>query len=156
MFVRLVLLLAVVTLAACASDPGGSGPDRVVPPNPSASPPVLAGEGDRHAALVAALDTLEALVVTLERVQDPISAWNHAADVSRLLNALERDRASYALNMDEDDAAKRYPREIDRLKNLETRRDIELNRIMSERVIARVLVDEMNKAEAEAEADAEN
>lgn len=130
-----------IFLAACASDA-----DRVVPPGRT-STEALTMEEERERAFVAALDTLEALVVTLEAIQDPMSAWNRAEEASRLLNALERDRANYALSSEEE-AARLYPDHVDRLKRLEARRDAELNRIMQDPVSAQVLIEEMNKAEA--------
>ena len=153
---RLTLLIVLLAVAACSSDE-----DRVVPPStpsaPSAPAPSSAaptaplpdgGPGDaRHVALAAALDTLQALVVTLEQVRDPVTAWNQAAEASRLLNALERDRAQYALNMTPEEARRRYPHEIARLEELEAQRDQELDRIMANPVLSHILIDEMNKAE---------
>lgn len=142
-FAVAVLLFA---MGGCATDD-----DRVVPPGDSGEELAggeLGGPQTQRQTLAAALDTLEALVTTLEEIQDPITAWNHAESVHRLLSALERDRGAYALDMSEDEAAREYPLEIDRLKRLEARRDIELTRIMDDRVIAQVLIEEMNKAEA--------
>ena len=140
----LLLAWTLAILAGCTRD------DRVVPPTPAHEVSPLERSAEQQRALRTALDTLEALVVTLEHVQDPISAWNRAAAVSRLLNELERTRPDFVAGADEHEAARRYPAEIDRLKRLEVRRDLEMNRILEDPVTARVLLDEMNKAEQEA------
>lgn len=139
----LLIIGTLAVFAGCAED------DRAVPPTPAHEVGTLERSAERQRALRTALDTLEALVVTLEHVKDPISAWNRAAAVSRLLNELERTAPDFAAGADEDEAARRYPAEIDRLKRLEARRDLEMNRILEDPVTARVLLDEMNKAEQE-------
>lgn len=149
---RTLLLLALALLIGCETgvEHGGAPvppPDSAVPvpaPTTGADP---REQAEQRRALGMALDTLEALVVTLERIEDPIGAWNRAAEVARLLNELERTRSDYALGVDEHEAAQRFPAEVDRLKRLETRRDIEMNRIMQDRVIAQVLAEEIAKAE---------
>ncbi len=142
------LLIAgtLAVLAGCTRD------DQVVPPTPAHEVGALERSAEQQRALRTALDTLEALVVTLEQIKDPISAWNRAAAVSRLLNELERTAPDYVAGADENEAARRYPAEIDRLKRLEARRDLEMNRILEDPVTARVLLDEMNAAEQEAAA----
>ena len=147
---RTFLLLALALFIGCetGADRGRAPSSDVAAPPPSpatAADPI--GDAERRRALETALDTLEALVETLERIEDPIGAWNRAAEVARLLNELERTRSDYALGGDENEAAQRFPAEIDRLKRLETRRDIEMNRIMQDRVISQVLAEEMVKAE---------
>lgn len=141
-FLTLLLLLAFL-LVGCVKDE----PERVVPPRPAGEVASMEEEADRQRALNTALDTLEALVVTLEHIQDPISAWNRAADAARLLAELERTRPAYAFDGNEHEAARRYPGAVDRLKRLEARRDVEMNRIMEDRVIAQVLAEEMVEAE---------
>ena len=138
----LPLVLIFSTFAACISDA-----DRVVPPS-GTSTEALSIADERERALNAALDTLETLVITLEGIKDPMTAWNKAKDASRLLRALERDQASFALGSEEE-AARQYPEQIDRLKRLESRRDIELNRIMEDRVTAQVFIEVMNEMESE-------
>ena len=140
----LPLAFFVALLVACET-----GEDRVVPPSDAPSETATSQDQKRR-ALNAALDTLQALVTALERVQDPISAWNEAAEVSRTLRALERDRSAYVLEMSEDSAARLYPEEIGRLKRLEAQRNLEMNRIMEDRITAKVLFDEMNEAEENA------
>ena len=125
--------------------------ERVVPPSLE-EPPAVADE-ERRRALNTALDTLEALVVTLESIRDPISAWNNAADAARLLTELERTQPDYALGTDEHEAARLYPAEIDRLKHLEARQEVEMNRIMGDREVAQVLLDEMVEARQAASED---
>ena len=134
------LLLTVFLLAGC-----GEPDDRIVPPTPGVAQEAVP---DQRRALNTALDTLAALVATLERVGSPIDAWNRAPEVARLLAELERTRGDYALDMDESEAARRYPAEIDRLKRLEAQRDIEMDRIMENRAIGQVLLEEISKAEA--------
>ena len=143
----LPLAFFVALLVACET-----GEDRVVPPGATPSETVTTQDQKRR-ALNAALDTLQALVTTLERVQDPIAAWNEAAEVNRLLKALERDQASYVLEMSEEEAMSRYPKEIDRLKSLEAQRNLEMNRIMEDGVTAQALFEEMSKAEKSTRAD---
>lgn len=136
MFPRSLALL-VILLAGC--DPGG---DRVVPPGEVGG----YDEGQRQ-AFVTALDTLEALVEALGDVEDPMTAWNRAPDVARLLAELERTQGSYALGMGPEAAAERYPAEVRRLQQLEVRRDEEMTRILEDPLTSRVFLDAMAEAE---------
>lgn len=157
-------LLLAFALAACTREADRARPE---PPAPtadtlaadtSASADVdtveavpLDQDPAKLAALNTALDTLEAFVEVLERVEGPINAWNQAADAARLLRYLEQNQAAFVLNEPEDVAARRYPAQVARLNELEARREAELKRIGEDRVAARVLVEEMAKADAEAE-----
>ncbi|MEM1043827.1 MAG: hypothetical protein AAGI91_14515 [Bacteroidota bacterium] len=102
------------------------------------------------AALNMALDTLEAFVGVLERIEGPINAWNQAAEAARLLRYLEQNQPAFAMEEPENAAAQRYPEQVARLNRLEARREAELRRIGEDRVAAQVLVEEMAKANAEA------
>ncbi len=130
-----------VALGPVTSDSVGAGP-------------VLETQVDpiRLRALGAALDTLEALVITLEQVKGPIAAWNQASEAARLLRYLEQNRAAFALDMPKEEAARRYPKQIARLNALEARRTAALERINSDLVTGQVLAEEMAKADAEAKA----
>ncbi len=110
--------------------------------------PALEADPAKARALDVALDTLEAFVQVLERVKGPINAWNQAAEAARLLRYLEQNQAAFALDEPEEDAARRYPRQIARLRRLEERREAELKRIGEDPVATQVLVEEMAKAEA--------
>jgi hypothetical protein len=110
-------------------------------------------ERARAEALNVALDSLEALVITLERIEGPIAAWNHAGEAARLLRYLEQNRADFALDMSEEEAVRRYPVQISRLNALEARRAAELERIGEDRTAMQVLLEEMAKANAAAGVD---
>ncbi len=152
------------TLAACSreADRAPRSPDAivdsvaadslpVVAPAPVAdtTAPALDADPAKVAALNVALDTLEAFVAVLEQVEGPITAWNLGAEAARLLGYLERNQETFAL--DETDAARRYPAQVDRLNRLENRREAALERIQADPATARVLVEEMAKAEATSE-----
>ena len=136
-FRLLSLFAALLLIAGC--DPGG---DRVVPPGE-----VQGYDEEQRQALVTALDTLEALVLALEDVEDPMTAWNQAPEVARLLAELERTQGTYALGMGPEAASERYPAEIRRLQQLEVRRDEEMTRILEDPITSRVFLDAMAEAE---------
>ena len=156
-----VLVLAITTLVACSAEPDrtdsavteATAPDvrtdtLVVDPRPNTET-----DADPKArALNVALDSLEAFVNVLARVEGPIAAWNQAEDAARLLRYLEQNRTAFALDMSEAAAMERYPEQVRRLRALEARRSAELERINRDGVAGRVLVEEMAKADAAAEA----
>jgi hypothetical protein len=146
-------LVAGLLLAACAEAPDSAEP--VVEPAPPAAvdtaDAVPEVDPERLRAFDTALDTLAALVGTLERIEGPIAAWNRAGEAARLLRFLEENRAAFALDLSEAEAARRYPERIGRLNALEARRLAELERIEEDPVVARVLLEEMAKAAARAD-----
>lgn len=154
-FSSFCFLLAAVSLAACADN---SAPAE--PPAPAEAPPPAAVDTvaadpmpevapERLRAFEMALDSLDALVRTLERIEGPVAAWNQADEAARLLTYLEENRNAFALNMTEAEAARRYPAQVGRLNALEARRTAELQRINEDPVAARVLMEEMAKAAAD-------
>jgi hypothetical protein len=149
------LLLVAVSLAACVDDPAPADtPTPAAAPPPAAvdtvtADPVPEVEPERLRAFEMALDSLDALVRTLERIEGPIAAWNQAGEATRLLRYLEANRDAFALNMTEAEAARRYPAQVGRLNALEARRAAELQRINEDPVVARVLMQEMAKAAAD-------
>ena len=148
------LIFAVTILAACGADPEPEAPTAsdvltdtlALDPRPNVDP-----ETARVQALETALDSLEALVGVLERVEGPVAAWNRAAEAARLLRYLEQHRAAFALDVSKEEAMARYPEQIRRLDTLEARRTAELERINEDPIAARVLVEEMAKADAAAD-----
>lgn len=155
------LVLAVVLLAACGAEPDRTAPAVAEATVPDAltdtviADPLPNAEADadpKARALDVALDSLEAFVGVLARVEGPVAAWNRAEDAARLLRYLEQNRAAFALDMSEEEAMERYPEQIRRLRELEARRSAELERINQDAVAGRVLVEEMAKADAAAEA----
>jgi hypothetical protein len=153
-------LATVVLLAACGEPPpaetaasnatvsGVQADTLILDPAPNAEP-----DADPKArALNVALDSLEAFVGVLARVEGPIAAWNQAEDAARLLRYLEQNRAAFALDMSQEEAMERYPEQVRRLNRLEARRSDELKRIDRDGVAGRVLVEEMAKADAAAQA----
>ncbi len=159
----LPVLLFALLFAACQREA-----DRVRPDEPAPAADTLAADSSQAvaidttevapleqdpaklAALNTALDTLEAFIVVLERVEGPINAWNQAAEAARLLRYLERNQAAFMMEEPEAEAARRYPEQVARLNRLEARRETELKRIGEDRIAAQVLVEEMAKADAEA------
>jgi len=146
-------LLIAVSLAACADDPAPAESSAEAPP-PAVVDTVAADslsevEPERLRAFEMALDSLDALVRTLERIEGPVAAWNQAGEAARLLTYLEANRGAFALNMTEAEAAQRYPAQVGRLNALEARRAAELRRINEDPVAARVLMEEMAKAAAD-------
>lgn len=158
------LLLALTTSLALSACSDAS--DRVAPPPEAAETletPTAADTPDARAlpdtlseterarlqSLDTALDSLEALVITLEYIEGPIAAWNRAGEAARLLRYLEQNRSAFALDMPEEEAARRYPARISRLNDLEARRSTEMERIGEDRVAMQVLLEEMAKADAE-------
>lgn len=154
----LSVLLLFCLFAACGGGSDHAGPSSALSEPDSAHivgtvPDSLAGAGPdagRVQALNAALDSLEALVITLERIEGPIAAWNHAGEAARLLRYLEQNRSAFAFDLPEEEAAQRYPVQVSRLNALEARRTAELERIEKEPMAMRVLLEEMAKADAEA------
>jgi hypothetical protein len=157
----LLALSVLLVLAACHDTP-----DRATPPPETAEPLEAPGtaeapaadvlpdtlseaERTRLQALDTALDSLEALVITLEHVEGPIAAWNRADEAARLLRYLEQNRSAFALDLPEEEAARRYPSRISRLNALEARRSSEMQRIGEDRVAMQVLLEEIAKADAE-------
>lgn len=110
---------------------------------------VPAIDSERLRAFDTALDSLEALVRTLERIEGPIAAWNRADAAARLLRYLEANRDAFALDMTEAEAARRYPGRIGRLNALEARRTAELERINEDPATMQVLLEEMGKTAAD-------
>lgn len=157
---RYSLLLLLLALMACSDAPEHTASPSPVdgPADPETSAEVAAdtlGEADpaRLRALNTALDSLETLVITLERIEGPIAAWNHAGEAARLLRYLERNRASFAFDVSEEEATRRYPTQVSRLNALEARRTAELERIGEDPVAMQVLLEEIAKADAEAKAE---
>ena len=154
---RFAVLVLAAALAGCGAEPDRAeappptGTEAPVPPG--AAPADTLGEADpaRLRALNTALDSLETLVITLERIEGPIAAWNRASEAARLLRYLERNRSAFALDMSEEEAARRYPTQISRLNALEARRAAELERIGEDPVAMQVLLEEIAKADAEAD-----
>lgn len=146
----LALLVASFTACADAPDPAAEVPS---PAAPDAALDTLASgpevEPERLRAFETALDSLDALVRTLERIEGPIAAWNRAGEAARLLQYLEQNRNAFALDMSEAEAARRYPQQIGRLNALEARRTAELQRINKDPATAQVLLEEMAKESAE-------
>jgi hypothetical protein len=148
-------LLVAVSLAACTDDsapaessaPAGAPPPAVV--DTVTVNPLPEVEPERLRAFEMALDSLDALVRTLERIEGPVAAWNQAGEAARLLTYLEKNRNAFALDMTKAEAAQRYPAQIGRLNALEARRAAELQRINEDPVATRVLMEEMAKAAAD-------
>lgn len=134
--------LLALSLAACGSE----APASAEMPHAAEMPPGAAAPADREqaAALEAALDTLETLVAVLEEIRSPVSAWNRAAEVARLTEALDMP----ALAMPEEEARRRFGPQVARFESLQARRVAQLERIEADPVIARVLYEEIAKAEA--------
>lgn len=165
----LSLLLVAVSLAACAEDPApADAPTEASPPAEAPSPAEVPAptealppaamdttmadsepevEPERLRAFETALDSLDALVRTLERIEGPVAAWNRAEEAARLLRYLEENRAAFALDMTEAEAAERYPAQIGRLNALEARRAAELERIGEDPTSMQVLLEEMAAAD---------
>jgi hypothetical protein len=157
-FSSFCLLLAAVSLAACADESAPAeppapaeapSPAAVEAPAPAVPDSVPQLDSERLRAFEVALDSLDALVRTLERIEGPVAAWNQADEAARLLTYLEANRDAFALNMTEAEAARRYPAQVGRLNALEARRTAELQRINKDPVAARVLLEEMAKANEE-------
>ncbi|MEP0547818.1 MAG: hypothetical protein ABJF88_12865 [Rhodothermales bacterium] len=156
-----VLVFAIATLVACNAEPDRAEPTVTEATVPDVRADTLIADprpntetdaDPKAQALNVALDSLEAFVSVLARVEGPIAAWNQAEDAARLLRYLEQNRAAFALDMSEEEAMERYPAQIRRLNELEARRSAELRRIDRDGVAGRVLVEEMAKADAAAEA----
>lgn len=158
----LLALSVLLVLAACRDTPDRATPvpeaaESLESPGPVEAPAadvlpdtLSDAERVRLQALDTALDSLEALVITLEAIEGPIAAWNRAEEAARLLRYLEQNRRAFALDMPEEEAARRYPSRISRLNALEARRAAEMERIGETRVAMQVLLEEMAKADAEA------
>ena len=153
-----VSLLVVCNLAACgdpaersssaapnADTSAGDGVsiDAPAPPLPDT---LSAAERERLVALDAAIDSLDLFVQTLERIEGPIAAWNHADEAARLLRYLEVNRAAFAFEGSETEAEARYPSRVSRIRSLERRREAELERIGEDQRTLQILFEEMEKA----------
>lgn len=142
-------LLLILLLAACADET----PAPAEPPAPvvadTMADVVPAIDIERLRAFDTALDSLDALVRTLERIEGPVAAWNRAGEAARLLRYLGENREAFALDMTEAEAARHYPERIGRLNALEARRIAELERINEDPIAARVLLEEMAKTAAD-------
>ncbi len=135
------------------SPPAAPSAEDPEPEGPAASPEQPVGPArpaDPVAALNDALHALDQLVLTLETVRDPISAWNEAANVAQLMQDLEAGRTRYALALTPAEAAARYPDQMQRLARLTEHYEGELRRIQQDPAAWQVLLEEINEAEEEA------
>lgn len=146
------LVLGFVLLLATCEERPVAEPEPEQDATEAASAPALAEQHpewdpERAAALDEALATLEELVLVLEPVRTPFDAYDAAPMAARLVRELETTRPAFALPMSEEEARAIYPSQMQRLEELNRRRDAAINRIRGEAPVANVFFRMMAEAD---------
>jgi hypothetical protein len=139
-----ILLVAFLTLAVGCRSGADESPEVVatVVQGPQLS--------EDEIALNDWLATFELFVGTLENVRTPIDAWKQAEDAAAHMRQLETWHPDFIEQLTPEQARERYAAQLVRLEKLTERRDRALKRIEANHAMARVLYEEMAKADRKA------